>query len=51
MHAGKTGFLYILDRVTGKPLIGIPEKPVRVERRMKTAANLAHYGKTDKTQP
>ena len=38
VHAGKTGFLYILDRVTGKPLIGIPEKPVRVERRMKTAA-------------
>jgi quinohemoprotein ethanol dehydrogenase len=38
MHAGKTGFLYILDRATGKPLIGIPEKPVRVDARMKTAA-------------
>jgi alcohol dehydrogenase (cytochrome c) len=38
MHAGKTGFLYILDRVTGTPLIGIPERPVHVESRMKTAA-------------
>jgi len=38
MHAGKTGFLYVLDRATGKPLIGIPEKAVRVEPRMKTAA-------------
>jgi PQQ-dependent dehydrogenase (methanol/ethanol family) len=38
IHAGKTGFLYILDRVTGTPLIGIPEKAVRVEPKMKTAA-------------
>jgi alcohol dehydrogenase (cytochrome c) len=37
MHAGKTGFLYVLDRGTGKPLIGIPERSVRVEARMKTA--------------
>lgn len=38
MHGGKTGFLYILDRATGKPLIGIDERPVPQEPRMKTAA-------------
>jgi quinohemoprotein ethanol dehydrogenase len=27
-EAGKTGWVYILDRVTGQPLIGIVEKPV-----------------------
>ncbi len=27
-QAGKTGFVYILDRTNGKPLIGIVEKPV-----------------------
>ncbi|MGH8226783.1 MAG: PQQ-binding-like beta-propeller repeat protein [Steroidobacteraceae bacterium] len=27
-QGGKTGWVYILDRVTGKPLIGIVEKPV-----------------------
>ena len=27
-QAGKTGFVYILDRTNGKPLIGIYEKPV-----------------------
>jgi PQQ-dependent dehydrogenase (methanol/ethanol family) len=37
MHAGKTGFLYILDRANGKPLIGIEERPVPQEPRMKTA--------------
>ena len=37
MHAGKTGFLYILDRTNGKPLIGVNEKPVPQEPRMKTA--------------
>jgi len=37
LHAGKTGFLYILDRTNGKPLIGIEEKPVPQEPRMKTA--------------
>ena len=26
VHAGKTGFLYILDRRTGKPILGINEK-------------------------
>jgi PQQ-dependent dehydrogenase (methanol/ethanol family) len=38
VHGGKTGFLYILDRITGKPLIGIDERPVPQEPRMKTAA-------------
>jgi quinoprotein glucose dehydrogenase len=27
-HAGKTGFLYVFDRVTGKPLWPIEERPV-----------------------
>ena len=38
IHAGKTGFLYIYDRTDGKPLVGIEEKPVPQEPRMKTAA-------------
>jgi PQQ-dependent dehydrogenase (methanol/ethanol family) len=38
MHAGKTGMMYIFDRVTGKPLIGIEERAVPQEPRMKTAA-------------
>ena len=37
MHAGKTGMMYILDRVTGKPLIGIEERAVEQDPRMKTA--------------
>ena len=37
MHGGKTGFLYILDRTNGKPLVGIEERPVPQEPRMKTA--------------
>jgi PQQ-dependent dehydrogenase (methanol/ethanol family) len=37
MHAGKTGFMYVLDRVSGKPLVGIEERPVPQEPRMKTA--------------
>jgi quinohemoprotein ethanol dehydrogenase len=37
VHAGKTGFLYILDRTNGKPLIGVDEKPVPQEPRMKTS--------------
>ena len=37
MHGGKTGMMYILDRVTGKPLIGIEERAVPQEPRMKTA--------------
>ncbi|MEN3337944.1 MAG: hypothetical protein V7647_1620 [Acidobacteriota bacterium] len=38
IHAGKTGMTYILDRVTGKPFVGIVERPVPQEPRMKTAA-------------
>ena len=36
--AGKTGWVYILDRVTGEPLIGIEERPVLQEPRQFTAA-------------
>ncbi len=34
----KTGWVYILDRVTGQPLIGIVERPVPQEPRQDTAA-------------
>ncbi|HVZ21666.1 MAG TPA: PQQ-binding-like beta-propeller repeat protein [Vicinamibacterales bacterium] len=37
-EVGKTGFAYILDRETGKPLVGIDEKPVPQEPRQATAA-------------
>ena len=37
MHTGKTGFLYLLDRTNGKPLVGIEEREVPQEPRMKTA--------------
>ena len=37
-EVGKTGWAYILDRETGKPLIGIDDKPVPQEPRQKTAA-------------
>jgi len=37
IHASKTGWLFILDRANGKPLIGIEEKPVPQEARMKTS--------------
>jgi len=37
-EAGKTGWVYILDRVTGKPLLGIVDKPVPQEPRQATAA-------------
>jgi quinohemoprotein ethanol dehydrogenase len=33
----KTGWVYILDRVTGKPLVGIEERPVPQEPRQATA--------------
>ncbi len=42
VHAGKTGWLYILDRTNGRPLIGIEEKPVPQEPRMKTARTQPH---------
>lgn len=37
-QAGKTGWFYILDRITGEPLIGIEERPVPQEPRQATAA-------------
>src|SRR5262245_39568506 len=37
-EASKTGWVYVLDRATGKPLIGIDEKPVPQEPRQGTAA-------------
>lgn len=36
--AGKTSWVYILDRTNGEPLIGIEERPVLQEPRQKTAA-------------
>jgi glucose dehydrogenase len=38
IHSGKTGFLYILDRTNGTPLIGIEERAVSQEPRIKTAS-------------
>ncbi|HXH12549.1 MAG TPA: PQQ-binding-like beta-propeller repeat protein [Alphaproteobacteria bacterium] len=35
--AGRTGWIYILDRTNGKPLIGIEERPVPQDPRQKTA--------------
>jgi alcohol dehydrogenase (cytochrome c) len=37
-QAGKTGWVYILDRTDGTPLIGIEERPVPQEPRQHTAA-------------
>jgi alcohol dehydrogenase (cytochrome c) len=37
-EVGKTGWAYILDRETGKPLVGIDERPVPQEPRQATAA-------------
>src|SRR5215475_4077777 len=34
---GRTGWVYILDRTNGKPLIGIEERPVPQDPRQKTA--------------
>ena len=36
-EVNKTGWAYVLDRVTGKPLIGIEERPVPQEARQATA--------------
>jgi quinohemoprotein ethanol dehydrogenase len=36
-QAGKTGWVYILDRTTGKPLIGIDERPVMQEPAQSTS--------------
>ncbi len=37
-QAGKTGWIYLLDRLTGEPLLGIEERPVPQEPRQATAA-------------
>jgi quinohemoprotein ethanol dehydrogenase len=37
-EASKTGWVYILDRANGKPLLGIDEKPVPQEPRQLTSA-------------
>ena len=37
-QASKTGWVYILDRTNGKPLVGIDERPVLQEPRQGTAA-------------
>ncbi len=37
INAGKTGYLYILDRTNGKPLIGIEERPVPQSARLRTS--------------
>ncbi len=36
-EAGRTGWVYLLDRTNGKPLMGIEERPVPQEPRQKTA--------------
>lgn len=38
VQVGKTGWAYILDRVTGEPLLGIEERAVPQEARQATAA-------------
>jgi alcohol dehydrogenase (cytochrome c) len=38
VQLSKDGYAYILDRVTGKPLIGIPEQPVMQNAAQQTAA-------------
>jgi quinohemoprotein ethanol dehydrogenase len=38
VEVGKTGFVYILDRETGEPLVGIEERAVPQEPRQATAA-------------
>jgi quinohemoprotein ethanol dehydrogenase len=38
VEIGKTGYVYILDRETGEPLVGIDEVPVPQEPRQATAA-------------
>lgn len=36
-EASKTGWVYILDRVTGRPLLGIDERPVPQDSRQRTS--------------
>ena len=49
-QAGKTGWVYILDRTSGKPLIGIDERPASQEPRQKTAETQP-YPRGDATVP
>jgi alcohol dehydrogenase (cytochrome c) len=49
-EAGKTGWVYLLDRTDGKPLIGIDERPVPQEPRQKTAKTQP-YPRGDATVP
>src|SRR2546430_1737661 len=49
-EAGRTGWVYILDRTNGKPLIGIEERPVPQEPRQKTAKTQP-YPQGDATVP
>jgi alcohol dehydrogenase (cytochrome c) len=49
-EAGRTGWVYILDRTNGKPLIGIDERPVPQEPLQKTAKTQP-YPKGDNTVP
>ncbi|RDW20028.1 quinonprotein alcohol dehydrogenase [Oceanobacillus arenosus] len=49
-QAGKTGWIYFLDRTNGEPLIGIEEKPVPQDERQKTAATQP-YPKGDSFVP
>jgi quinohemoprotein ethanol dehydrogenase len=44
--ASKTGWVYLLNRVTGKPILGIPEKKVP-----QLKGEAAKYANTSKTQP
>src|SRR5712691_12942662 len=37
LFLSKTGWVYILDRITGKPLVGIDEKPVAQDPRQLTS--------------
>ncbi len=46
-HAGKTGFLYVFNRVTGEPLWPIEERPVPQERR----ARRARPGRRSRSRP
>src|SRR3954470_13868648 len=44
--ASKTGWVYLLNRVTGHPILGIPEKKVR-----QLTGRAAKYANLSKTQP
>jgi quinohemoprotein ethanol dehydrogenase len=44
--ASKTGWVYLLNRITGKPILGIPEKKVK-----QLTGAAAKYANLSKTQP